>query len=189
MTSAERLHQLLTGRWGRAQSDPMADAPKAPSLKVLEPKLLQLTLDPKHLFAVWRALECYADVCLASAQLGKQAPVSVLQSAGEVQEVVAAHMRTVLGLIEDEASATPERVYYCRWSDGACEVYHDMETGHFVCANCKFNPSGRFVGQEDRDDHVLETPYEMLLHLERHHQWNHEVPMEAIDRLREESRK
>lgn len=80
----------------------MADTSKVPSLTELEPKLLQLTLDPRHVFAVWRALECYADVCLASVQLGKKAPTSVLQAGGEVHEVLSAYMRKVLGYVEDD---------------------------------------------------------------------------------------
>lgn len=169
---------------------------KTPSLETLEPRLLQLTLEPRHLFAVWRALECYSDVCLKAVQLGQESPAPVLQAVSEVQAALGPHMSKMLLRRTEDVSPDLRRQYYCRWGEGVCQVYQDLDTKRFICTACVLNERSYdamegvggvdFVGLVDREDHVLETRQEMTLHLERHLREGHTFPREALDRLREE---
>jgi len=84
----------------------MTDTPNPLSLKVLESGSLVLTLEYKHAFAVWRALECYVEVCMFAQQhlhdVGLKTGVQGMKPLIDVRDLLRNHMRSQLGYVKDK---------------------------------------------------------------------------------------
>ena len=70
---------------------------------------------------------------------------------------------------------------YCRFSDGDVYMYPHIN-GVIQCCSCRLSPIGKGWFADDN----FKSPKEALAHLEAHIAVGHDVPQDAIERLREE---
>jgi hypothetical protein len=78
---------------------------------------------------------------------------------------------------------------YARWGQGDVYVYKHARGG-YVCMGCGLrgcSPSADAIyGSESQDDFEVDTPEEMLAHLQEHVSSGDRVPHDALSRLKKE---
>ena len=72
---------------------------------------------------------------------------------------------------------------YARFSEGDVYVFRDGQTALLTCMQCRLSETD---SHQMRRDFFADSEYDMMMHLKRHREVGHNIPQEAIDRLKRE---